>query len=102
MKVRLVDVEVNFRKFVKDIITEEQYLERTQARLFNIGTRVVSVVDEAGVKVGYLGTVCNMDSVPSYIGVHFDKDIGGHSCEGTCPPANGRNMTLGQVKIIES
>lgn len=92
----------NFENFVKEIITESEYLERSQADKLKVGVRVVSLVDEAGVREGYEGTVCNHDWIPRYVGVHWDKDIGGHDCDNTCPDRHGRNMKLGRIKIIES
>lgn len=49
---------------------------------YQIGDRVFYDPD------GY-GTVVSIDDMPPFVGIRFDNDIGGHTCDGLCEDGHG-------------
>ena len=72
---------------------------------FNIGDRVVCVVDRSfgnpDILVGVCGTVCDLDE-DGFIGVAFDHEIHiGHSCSGQCENGHGWYLRPNALSIVD-
>lgn len=55
---------------------------------FKVGDRVRCIKDVDGFSSGgKLGTICNIDHLR--LGVAFDEEISGHTCNGICADGHG-------------
>lgn len=69
--------------------------------MFNVGDKVICVKDVYNnkIKVGLKGIVVD---IVSSIGVEWEEDIGGHSCNGRCKDRYGYFVNRDNIELLTS
>ncbi len=68
---------------------------------FKVGDRVVFASSPFFmVRTGDTGTVVHLDRGALNIGVAWDRNIGGHSCDGRCVPGHGYYVSDCDLRLL--
>ena len=69
---------------------------------FKVGDRVIGVGSYCGKNInGFSGKVVVANG-SGYLAIHFDKNIGGHNCDGSAPYGHGWNVRSRSLKLAQS
>ena len=67
---------------------------------FKIGARVIGIKDVNGKGlVGLKGTI--LHNYENSTAIKWDKDMGGHDCNGLCKDAYGWNVDNDTIKLVD-
>jgi len=66
---------------------------------FKVGDRVIYTGIDSKLKEGYTGTIVNIWDYDQVLGIDWDKDVDGHTCEGKAKHNHGWNIHASEAKL---